>query len=95
MVSPYSLGAQNAKTAFGVFVDGDLLAGAVTLTTAQTQATVAHGLSAAPDFCLMGIDAAASGGEGIGWSATATTLTIIQIDTQLGAVVSYLAGNLT
>ncbi len=96
MPSPFSLGAQNADRVFDGFVDGDVGVGAHTFTTAETVYTVAHGMSAAPDWVLLTCSDAAIGAEGLGWSATATTLTINLVDTNAGEpVVSWLAGNLS
>jgi hypothetical protein len=101
MPSPFSQGAQNADTAFSTFVDGDVTFFNSSLTTAQTIATVAHGLSAAPDFVLVTHDSGddiastiATAGL-IGWSATATTLTLTCDNTAGSAVLSVFAANLS
>jgi hypothetical protein len=96
MPSPFSLGAQNADNAFSTFVDGDVTFFSVTMTTAQTQSDVAHGLSAAPDFVL--VTGATQGGgadDGVGWSSDATTITVIATDTSATNTVSVFAANLS
>jgi len=96
MISPYSLGAQNAKTAFGVFVDGDILVGSILLTTTDVAIGVAHGLSATPDWVLlMSSGTGANNAQGLSWTANATTLTLAKVDTGSQSTISYMAGNLT
>lgn len=96
MPSPFSQGAQNADTAFSTFVDGDVTFFNISLTTLQTIGTVAHGLSAAPDFVILGLgdlDAAASAGSS--WSATATTLTVSHDNTLVDETIAVFAANLS
>jgi hypothetical protein len=96
MPSPFSLGAQNADSAFSTFVDGDVTFFNASLTTAQTEVAVAHGLSGAPDFVLIqSANAAVAGDYDTGWSADATTLTIIALDTAADNTVSVFAANLS
>jgi hypothetical protein len=96
MPSPFSLGAQNADNAFSTFIDGDVTFFSVAMTTAQTQSDVAHGLSAAPDFVIVGNgNASVAGDQETGWSATATTLTVIALDTAASNTVSVFAANLS
>lgn len=95
-MSAYTKGAQNAAALGDGLVYGDITIFSVAMTTAQTEAAVAHGLSAAPDWVLLGGNTAALAGEGLGWSATATTLTIVKTDTNGGDLtVSVLAANLS
>jgi hypothetical protein len=97
MPSPFSLGAKNSDKAFSRFVDGDVTFFTVALTTIQTQVEVAHGLSAAPDFALLSSNAialAASTGHQ-GYSATATTITVIDDNTAAATTVSVLCGNIS
>jgi hypothetical protein len=100
MPSPFSLGAQNADKAFSRFVSGDVTFLNGALTTLQTVGTVAHGLSAAPDFVILQTDAMTGASttttNGItGWSATATTLTYTCDNTAAAQVVSIIAGNIS
>ena len=98
MSSPFSQGAQNADKAFSQFVDGDVTFFSVSLTTIQTQSSVAHGLSAAPDFVIAAgqyAGAASAASDLIGWSATATTLTVIANNTVAADVISVFAANIS
>jgi hypothetical protein len=96
MPSPFSLGAQNADNAFSTFVDGDVTFFNVALTTLQTIGTVAHGLSAAPDFVLLqGSSQELAASVGTAWSATATTLTVIHDATAADETISVFAANLS
>ena len=96
MPSPFSLGVQNADEAFDAFADNGMAVGSVSMTTAETESAVAHGMSAAPDWVLLTGNTALLAGEGLGWAATATTLTIVKTDTNGGNLtVSYIAGNLS
>jgi len=111
MPSPFSQGVQNADDMFdsstidaanisamaklAVAFD-DILISTATLTTADVAFPVAHGLSATPDFVLFtGSNDSASIVEGMSWTANATTLTFLKVDTQDTAIVSYIAGVLT
>ncbi len=111
MPSPFSLGVQNADAIFDTstldaanitamakvaIAFDDILISTATLTTADVALGVAHGLSAAPDFVLFtGSNDSASIVEGMSWTADATTLTFLKVDTQDTAIVSYIAGVLT
>ncbi len=96
MPSPYNLGSKNADVAFGGFVDGDIVFGTALMTTADVALDVAHGLSATPDFVIfMGSNSSSSIAEGMSWTANATTITFLKVDTQDTAIISYIAGNLT
>jgi hypothetical protein len=96
MPSPFSNGAQNADKAFSRFVNGDVTFFTITMTTIQTVGTVAHGLSAAPDFVIASSsNPAVAGGGGVGWSATATTLTVTQNDTLATTTLTGFAGNVS
>ena len=95
-MSAFTKGAQNAAALGDGLVIGDITIFSVSVTTAQTESAVAHGLSAAPDWVLISSNVAALGGEGLGWEATATTLTIIVADTNGGdQTLSVIAGNLS
>lgn len=81
MASPFSNGLQNAAKLFDTGTNGNVTFFNVSLTTLQTVTTVAHGFTAAPDFVLLapaamsGASTATTNGL-VGWSATATTLTV-------------------
>ena len=95
MASPFSKGVQAADKAFELFEGNDMLAGSAGYSAADTIVAVAHGLSAAPDWCILGFEGVIAGSaEGVMWSATATTLTITIADTTDACTVSYLAGRL-
>jgi hypothetical protein len=97
MPSPFSNGAQNADKAYSKFANGDVTFFTMALTTLQTVATAAHGLSAAPDFVLAShtnVGAVATSG-GIGWSATATTLTVTSNDTLASGTLTVFAANIS
>ena len=96
MASPYSLGAQNSQNAFDNFPDGDIVFATALMTTADVALGVTHGLSGTPDFVIfMGSNTSASIAEGMSWTADATTLTFLKVDTQDTAIISYIAGNLS
>ena len=96
MPTPYQLGGKNAIKAMGVFVDGDIKFATALMTTNDVALGVAHGLSAAPDFVIFtGSNSSASIVEGMSWTANATTITFLKVDTQDTAIISYIAGNLT
>ena len=93
MASPFSEGAQNADVAFRGFTQQQFVTGNAAYSAADTEVAVAHGLSAAPDWCLLGSTGTAAGiAEGVMWTANATTLTITVVDTQAACTVSYMAG---
>lgn len=100
MPSPFSQGAQNADRAFAGFVYGDVTFFSVSLTTLQTITTVAHGLSAAPDFAIVspsamsGASTATTNGL-TGWSSTATTITVTCDNTAGTTALSVFAANLS
>ena len=91
MPSPFSLGVQNADaifdgaTAAGVLglesLFDDVLVTTAILTTADIALGIAHGLAATPDFVLLSYTPG-DNGEGTGWSANATTLTLTKVDTE-------------
>ncbi len=96
MPSPFSLGAQNADKVFDDFVDGDVKFATALMTTADIALGVTHGLSGTPDFVIfMGSNSSASIAEGMSWTADATTITFLKVDTQDTAIISYIAGNLS
>ena len=96
MPSPFSQGAQNADKAFSQFANGDVTFFTVTLTTLQTVGTTAHGLSAAPDFVILGLGALDSAASvGASWSATATTLTVSHDCTTAIENISVFAANIS
>lgn len=71
--------------------------GSEAATTGQASVAVAHGLGETPDFVIVqGSDAIAEGAAAgsIGWSATATTLTITRADTAAEETVTYIAAKL-
>jgi hypothetical protein len=99
MPTPFTQGAQNADKAFSQFADGDVTFFSVSLTTLQTITTVAHGLSAAPDFAIVspsamsGASTATTNGL-TGWSATATTITVTCDNTAGTTSLSVFAANI-
>ncbi len=96
MPSPFSKGAQNADRQFGKFADGQVILSTQAMTTSDIALGIAHGLSSTPDFVLFSTSqAAATAAEGLAWTANATTLTFLKVDTQNPATFSYIYGNLT
>lgn len=70
----------------------DVLVTTATLTTADIALPIAHGLSGTPDFVLLGFSGSQTGIiEGFGWTANATTLTILKTDTQAQQIASVFA----
>lgn len=75
--SIFTQGSQSAKEFGSKFSEITVLV--VTLTTSGTSGTVAHGLTAAPDFVvasLLGGEPAGLGQNGVAWTADATTITV-------------------
>jgi hypothetical protein len=96
MPTPFTNGAQNADKLFSKFANGDVTFFTMATTTIQTVATAAHGLSAAPDFVIVGLgslDAAASAGSS--WSATATTLTVSHDNTLVAETICVFVANIS
>ena len=102
MPSPFSQGVQNADSIFSAVNSGsvtalasmfdDVLVTTATLTTADIALPIAHGLSGTPDFVLLGFKGSQTGIiEGFGWTANATTLTILKTDTQAQQIASVFA----
>ncbi len=96
MPSAFGLGLTNAEGLFDGFASGDIVIGTQAMTTADVALGVAHGLSGTPDFVLFTTgQAAAAAAEGLAWTANATTLTWLKVDTQAATTFSYLYGNLS
>ncbi len=92
----FGLGLKNAESVFDNFADGDIVFATALMTTADVALPVAHGLSGTPDFVIfMGSNSSASIVEGMSWTANATTITFLKVDTQDTAIISYIAGNLS
>lgn len=94
-MSAYTKGVKNAKVIGEVFGDGDVIIGSATINQNATNVVVAHSLSAAPDFILLGSNentATADRQPYLAASGT-TSITLAHTDTD-GATqtVFYLAG---
>ena len=92
----FGTGLTNAESCFDNFVIGEIVFATANMTTADTALGIAHGMSAAPDFVIFtGSNSSASIVEGMSWTANATTLSFLKVDTQDTAIISYIAGNLS
>jgi hypothetical protein len=92
--STHTQAAQNAKALGGFFNSSGLFAGSVTLTTIQTTASVAHGLSTTPDFVIATATAVGAISSWVTAAVTATTVTVSTGNTLESKVISILAGDL-
>ena len=90
MPAGFTRAETNAKAIGDRFTIAGVKIGTTTLTTAQTAATVAHGLGAAPTYVLFNEDDQVAA-DTITWAATATTLTFTSSNTAAPSTVSYLA----
>lgn len=90
--SPFSQRSQTARQLGSEF--NEMFAGAVSLTTIQTVASVAHGLSTTPDFVVTGITATGAISSWVTVAVTATTITVSTGNTLESKVISILAGDL-
>jgi hypothetical protein len=90
--SNYTQPAQTAKQWGSEF--NEIFAGTVTLTTIQTTASVAHGLSTTPDFVTTGIIATGAISSWVTAAVTGTTVTVSTGNTLESKVISIIAGDL-
>lgn len=90
--SVFTQGSQTAKQFGSEF--NEIFAGSVALTTSQTVAEIAHGLSTTPDFVVAGIT---STGEISSWvtaAVTATTVTVSTGNSLASKVINIIAADL-
>jgi hypothetical protein len=94
MAGSYTADEQAAAVFAGGIADGptSIKAGNTTVqstTTASTTASVTHGLSGTPDFCIAQSNKADV--AAVAWSANSTTLTFT-VTSATGFIISYIAG---
>lgn len=80
--SPFTQASQSAKALGSFFSEVTVLT--ATLTTGGTTATVAHGLTATPDFVVATVNQGISLGaerESVCWTATGNTISLITAST--------------
>ena len=94
MPAGFTRAETNAKALGNAFTIAGVKIGSTTLTTAQTSATVAHGLGAAATFVLFASSAEVAV-DTITWASTATTLTFTSTNTAAPDTISYLAAILS
>jgi len=94
-MSAYTKGVKNGAIIGDAFKDGDLVVGSVVIAANATNVTVAHGLSAAPDFVLLGTDENSAVADRMPYVASkdGTNMVLAHTDTDGAAqTVFYLAG---
>ena len=90
--SNYTQPAQTARQWGSEF--NEIFAGSVSLTTIQTTASVAHGLSTTPDFVVATATAVGAISSWVTAAVTATTVTVSTGNTLESKVISIIAGDL-
>lgn len=90
--SPFTQASQTAKQ-FGAEFN-EVAAGTVALTTIQTVAEFAHGLSTTPDFVMTGFVGAGGISSWVTAAVDATTVTVSTGNTTNSKTISIFAGDL-
>lgn len=90
--SSWSQAAQTARQFGSEF--NEVFAGTVALTTIQTVAEIAHGLSTTPDFVVAGITSAGAISSWVTAAVSATTVTVSTGNTTTSKVINIIAGDL-